>query len=837
MSVTGLVDYAINNLWCVPGQDKQVVFKPYKISSVTGVVNKINVAGELIKLPILNRVFFVYQIGQIYTDSIGIDIDTDTWVKVSDYIIHSKVVFSVFNVSGRQINLNEVYIRRTNNKNLIIAVKKNTNVDLFKDAVYFRVYSSSYLRSLTSLNDRKGINIDYLKLAITDDILILQNTQLTFERFSYAIINGLYVKDINLFTTNLGDEVELIRDSTIEKKIDFDIQELQTFVSSLDRTNKYLLDFGVGEEIVFFDDIDFYITNTDGYNVYGLYLGQLLESNIRMITHRVLAVSVSAVSALINELFRLKGSKIKKNFKISALVRKTGAVKKLGYERLRLKELYKLPPEKIMAVLTGTMSGFKEWSATNLEKDILLNMFSTDITKIKVQDVINVYGYEAVNKLVYDNIFKVKFGEPLATPVGFINKSTVYEYTQDGIYLGRYPNPTGDIYTCKNTSCGLAEFVYGIGGQFYMTNVYTHDNIDVVVPNVNYRVYVAFEHDVFIETFTWKIASLADYSIVNGIFVFKEGYIYQVKTNETFISYDTTVSSIRGVLEYDITEIRNYKGDTGVRPISIPLGELTIILNGFSLVRDIDYYFVGSKVTINNKMLLKDINIIHTRFTNFCTDTLEVNENREYGFVKHGLISNNGKFDIRDNKVMRVVVDGRLVLPGDVNFFESVNIGNDVLNGRNYEVLFVKNSLLTIDDYIKDKGYEDKVVTYLNTLNVQIPENRPNVIQRRYVLYSTFLSRLIYTLSKEISTIDLEKLTSDYLILSYLKTNGYDDLFKVDPLNNIREKNEFIIEVHPSLVDDSILDIYAYRFLTKVMRLYEIDKVVELSNFVKLKNL
>lgn len=57
MSVTGLVNYAINNLWCVPGQDKQVVFKPFKISSATGVVNKINVAGELIKLPILNRIF------------------------------------------------------------------------------------------------------------------------------------------------------------------------------------------------------------------------------------------------------------------------------------------------------------------------------------------------------------------------------------------------------------------------------------------------------------------------------------------------------------------------------------------------------------------------------------------------------------------------------------------------------------------------------------------------------------------------------------------------------------------------------------------------------------
>ena len=87
------------------------------------------------------------------------------------------------------------------------------------------------------------------------------------------------------------------------------------------------------------------------------------------------------------------------------------------------------------------------------------------------------------------------------------------------------------------------------------------------------------------------------------------------------------------------------------------------------------------------------------------------------------------------------------------------------------------------------------------------------------------LSRLLYVLANEVNTVELESLNSNTKVLEYLKANGYDALFKVDPLNELRVINNDIIEVHPSINDVTEIDLYAYRFLTKVLDIYELDKI------------
>ena len=172
------------------------------------------------------------------------------------------------------------------------------------------------------------------------------------------------------------------------------------------------------------------------------------------------------------------------------------------------------------------------WKASNLENSILNNLLSSNINDITLEQITNVYGYDAINKLLFDNLV-VNNETTILVPAGFIGKSTVYEYDQDGLFLDSYPNPSGGVYHKKNDSTSKVEFVYGIGDSHFTDHIYTHED-SANVPNCEYKVYVSYEHDVFIETLNWRVANSTDYSIVDGKFVFNEGYVYIVRTRDRF---------------------------------------------------------------------------------------------------------------------------------------------------------------------------------------------------------------------------------------------------------------------------------------------------------------
>lgn len=829
MKLDGLFSYALQTLWCVPDQDKQVIFRPTKISNPSGIINKVRVTSELNNLPEMNVKFHVYQIGQLFTDKVGLSL-TSTWVKLSDLAKRDSIVGIGFSSTGRVINQEDIWLKSVGGKNLIIAVRDNKQTDLFKDTFYLKLYTSAFINS--SIGDRDGIEITYSKISIVDDILALQYKQNLASNQSYAIVNGYYIDRITPFSVGIGDNVEFIEDPSIDRVVTFNVRDLLTYTSMTDRASKYLIDFGKSDDILFYDDIDFFVVNNDNNKETGLYLGRLDPSSFRTITHRVIGIPVASVARLINQIYKDKGSEINKEFYIKAVVRKTANVKKLPNESLRLKELYKLDSEQIRSVLTGTNSLMPSWRATNLETSILNNLLSANINEITLEQILNLYGYDAINKLIFDNLVNADETTVLV-PVGYTTNSTAYEYDSEGLLLERHPNPSGGVYHKKNALTRKIEFLYGVGDSHFTDYIYTHeDNVDV--PSVDYRVYVSYEHDVFIETLNWRLATEDDYSIVDGKFVFNEGYIYVVRLEDRFLSYSFSLTNVRGIVEFDIRHNKNFNNYTGTRELSINFGNVDVFLNDRYLIKDIDYYLVGSKVTIVNKMLLLPFNQIHLRCYGFANDDLSLDQYSESGFIKHGLLSNNGILDIRDNKVVRITVDGKLKDISEVSFFEDNTTGDESLNGKSYQVSYVKNNLPV--DFNRDREIERNVVRYLSTLKDQRADNRINPIPQRYVLYSPMISRLLYVLVNEVNTITLESLNTNTKVLEYLKTNGYDELFKVDPLNELRVVNNDIIEVHPSINQLTELDLYAYRFLTKVLDIYELDSIIELSNFVRLKS-
>ena len=72
-------NHALANVWCTPDQDRQVIFKPARISRGSGIKNDIRIMWSFISSLRLIKKYHVYQIGQIHPVIIGLIEDVYKW--------------------------------------------------------------------------------------------------------------------------------------------------------------------------------------------------------------------------------------------------------------------------------------------------------------------------------------------------------------------------------------------------------------------------------------------------------------------------------------------------------------------------------------------------------------------------------------------------------------------------------------------------------------------------------------------------------------------------------------------------------------------------------------
>lgn len=849
-----LIDHALKNVWCTPDQDLQTIVKPARITGASGVFNHVDVLWRSHTLPIKNTRFHVYQIGQLHPSLMGLFNQDGTWLKMADVCNLQSMIINIYANSGVQMPLSETWYMVTRDKNLIIAVKDQPRIPikLPEEDLYFRVYSNAYFHSLRSDVAADGVEVRGGTMADTAAIMALQNRwQATWNRNGYTLpyVNGFKVDAINLLTVKPGDVAEFVYDSSIYQMRGESLIDLKTFTSLLDSKQKYLLHtpvvFGDGT-IDYHDDLDFFIAHTDAQgNRKAVYYHRNQPDAVRMVTHQDYSVVVAYVLAYASD---QAGWTNIDTLGIEFYMRKSGYVRPLVNENNRIKELYKLSDEDIVRAMLGVDSVVPAWRAEQLEASAYAEIMRSNAGEITPAMVQAAYGYNAISKLVADTPeFTLPYSgqKIVALPYGLQHRGVGYEYDSEGLLLGWFSHPTGRVYTARDIRTRLVEMV---AGNYDDKPDEAYGEMEVELdPTANYRMYLCPIVG-GLPTNVWRdVTGGGEYGIIGNTLTWVVDltkWYPMVRSDKVILAYNIELMMTDGLLKFSLNQRALRNGQDTKYVMQIPMGELDLFLNGRSLVEGIDYIVQFPEIVILNKEYLIDpagrTQKIAVRFSGFCNPDLSRDIPDDSGFVQYGLLSKNNRFDIRDDKVMRIVVDGKLYDRSELKFAE-MDSGISV-NERNGSPYLIKDIITPLRGLTQDTTYSlraksqviDQQVSDYMTLKIPQPViTAPNVIPALYQLVSPMLCKILYDLKNQVlEDPRLKAHYNDALVLELCKP--YEYLLAYDPTQEALGFDERYIVIHPHPLPVVMeLDIYYYKFITRVNYLYLRNKV-ELSHLIRL---
>lgn len=847
-----LINHAIKNVWCSPQQDLQMIFKPARISRFNGVEGSMEVLRDIIPLPTKTDRYYVYQVGQLHPKLVGLFSERNVWHCAANVMGREDLIIDIYTKAGIQFPRTGVWILVNHDQNLLLAVKEQIRipVDLNTEPLYFRFYSNAFFDSARADHNNDVIHVSGGVIKTVDQLLLLQNEFALYKAkhgHTYAFHNGNLVKDFTLAFVRINDVVEFVYDSSIDRVVTLPILNMPTFDSLLDYKRKFLIHYPetLNEFIEYRDDVDFFLVkkNNTPEGFRGYYYHRNKDDSVRMVTHKDYSIPVPYIASFAAD---NPGIGVMDDLTLVIHIRKSGYFRPLVNEHQRIKELYKLDDQQIQEALLGINSTLTEWRADNLEASgyvRIMRAADKDITPALVQ---NSYGYNAVSKLVADTPTRTEqaqVGTVANLPVALGENSTAYEYDKDGVLLGFYRHNLGNVYRAVINECALVEAVVGLGGN---SPSITYDRPEQVYnPKFNYRFYTSpIRNGSPTEVWT-DVTGTANYVIEDGLIKWRvdRNRVYtMVKSDEKFLSYSFTIDREDGLMNFSVisTEFRGNQTITG--PMRIPPGELDIWLNGHPLIEDLDYYVKWPQVILVNKEFLLPTTAqqVTVRAMGFCKRDLTREPPTEVGFVEHGLLSRNRVFNVRDDKVVRFVVNGTLQHRDALLFSEDDN-GVRVANVRNGAPYVIKDVVVPLRDLVDEDAYsfreksrviDQKISDYLTLKLPEAANALPNAIPERYQVYSPFCSKILHDLiSGFIGGPEIQGQYSNQQILGWLK--NYEYLLAFDPTQKTVDTRYVAIHPH-NLFTILELNIFQYKFLERVIALY-LNGKVDLTRFVKMR--
>lgn len=853
-----LVENAIDNVWCTPRQDRQFKTRPKRVSRDGGEYIQIELNWLQVYLPDNQSYYHVYQIGQLHPDFLGLFPVQNQWVSLTDVCNKMGMIAEAYTPKGVLLPKFETYYMVTRARNLIIATKREDillPVDYNTEDLWFRVYTNAYFQSPRSNGLTERIVTKGMSPLLPQDILTMQQEFNTYRAksvgYAYAIINGFYYEEISPLTCKVGDLVEWVYDASVSKVVEYEIAFLPNFDSTLDSERKYLLHYpDPMQRIEYQDDVDLFLVERPvNQKANGLYHHKNADDALRMVTHKDYSMSVQVVNAFVDGHPTWVNPQ---DLRILALIRESGYDRPLVFEKNRIHELYKLKEVDLLPAMVGDNATVPNWHAEVLEAAAypgIMRAERADITRALVQDA---YGYNAISKLLGDSPLIVHLEEGaqmVDLPRGLYENSTMYEYDVNGLLLGWYYHTVGTQYLVQNQTCKLVEAVSGQVSR-QLDAVYD-TQVQTLNPIYNYRMYTCDKIGGVPQNNWRDVTGSGSYGVVNN----KLTWLINMANISTLVRSDRVVfgylfnqASKDGLLEFDLLEYQIHGGIQSIALMGVPMGELDIFMNGRSIMEKTDYIVQFPKIIIHNKKYLIDPENqdqeIGIRFSGFCKSDLSREVVEDRGFVKWELLSRNSTYDLRDDRVMRIVVDGRVYHRDQLTFSETDQMWMlpNAQNGEPYairDMVVPMRSLTDGDTYSmrEDARVIDKAVSDYLTLHLPEPEpTGPNVIQELYPVFTPFLCKILFDLIDGV--IDIEQLKVQYDSVFVRKVCApYEYILAFDPTQTANADNPDYVIIHPHhLYDVVTVDIYHYKFLQHVISIYMAGKVT-LNHFLRLSQI
>lgn len=851
-----LIDHALKNVWSTPRQDRQSRMKLPRITPAGGVWNKVKIMWDNHKLPEQGVRFHVYQIGQLHPLLIGLFPKENEWITLAEACNRQNLMVDLYNNAGVQLPRTQCWYKITDNKNLVIAVKEQLRIPIVLDGedLFFRVYTNAYYQGSEANTDGSYLKVEGATPLSTQAILDLQaafTTAQTRPGLTYAFVNGYRVSTIDLFTVAVGDVVEFVYDSSIKRVVNFTVSGLRTFDSILDEKRKYLLHYaGDTDKVIDFqDDIDIFILQPLGGGRFkGVYYHRNQEDAVRMITHKDYSIPVPYVAGYATA----NGWTDPTVLTVRMHIRKAGWKRPLVYETNRIHELYKMDDDDLRDAMLGLHSTVDNWRADVLENAAYATIMAADATCLSKEIVEQAYGYNSISKILADTPKFTRIEsqqEVVDVPYGLFQRSTGYEYDDDGLLIGWNTHLSGSIYPVRYSQARLVEMVAGLVDE-RLDEVYG-EQVVVLDPTASYRMYLC---DIVngLPNNVWRdVTGSGNYGIIDGTLTWicdLTKYYPLVRGDRVMLGYEKNLDATDdGVLKFSLTHLARRNNIISNWVMQIPMGELDLWLNNRSLIEGVDYIVNFPEITIINKEYqvnpLTQTQKVTVRFSGFCKSDLSREVPADRGFIKYGLLSRNNRFDLRDDKVLRIVVDGKLYERSELEFSENdagVTVP-DADNGKPYlirDIVVPMRGLTVGDTYaLRDlsRVTDQKVSDYLSS---RVPEpiiENPNIIPARYQVYSPFCCKILNDLKNGV--LEDDRLFQQYndLVVQELCA-PYLPMLEADPTQEDLMPDPNYVEIHPhNLLQTISISIYHWKFLQKVIKLYLRDKV-NLSHFVTIES-
>lgn len=853
--------HAYTNVWCSPAQDKQENLKLARISPINGYWIKFRHLWRTILLPEIKGRYHVYHIGQIHPSILGLFTnDKGAWVSAPYAMNEENLLIDVYNDRGIQVPRGQVYFIVTQDKNLLMAVKisqqepNKLDIDMETEPLYVRFYSNAYFESARHNQNTELIKCLSARPMTVGEVNTLQakiaQMSTNQEQMLY-FVNGIKVDSVDLVTAQPGDYIDAVFDGSIKRTVTFNVSGLQEFNSTADGIRKYLIHYqGAVDTIEYRDDVDLFLNckQSNGRNK-GVYMNKNDDRMLRMVTHRDYSIPVTRVDGLASaNSFLAETSKLQ----VKLYIRHSGYKRPLVHENNRIKELYKLSDDKVVRAMLGIDSTVSVWTAAALEASEYVRVMGMQFGEISRQAVQKAYGYNAISTLLGYTPKKPRNESGIKLvdiPEGLRGCCTVYEYDANGVLLGYSQSTLDNTHSCQFAGTALVEVVFGLGG----TSLDYYDNIreSNVPTNLNYRFYRSTTLGGVPQNDWVDVTGSAEYLGQPGHFkwVSMTNKYNRVISNKKHLAYDLDVGMTAGVYVFNIVHDTLQAGI--YRKMDIPMGELDLFLNGHSLIENLDYYVTGHTVTIVNKKFLdsaKEKQRVTVRYTGFCDSELKRYVSDEVGFVYHGVLSHNNRFDLRDDRVMRVTCGGALYAKEELKFAEDgveVRI-TDALNGSPYQlrdIVVPMNNYLVADGKLDDSTYTEReksnvinkeVSDYLTRMLPEKQITQPNAIPARYQVYSPFFARILDDLQTGVLWDDkfYEHFGDEYvreLVTPYLP------LLDNDPIGGNREIDTRYVVVHPHSYSTFVtVDMYRWRVLQRIAGVYG-NGLIDLSSMIRVQ--
>lgn len=827
MSNDFIVQHALRNVWCTPAQDYQFALEPARMTPRHGRMRTAKVLWSEFALPDPTSRWHVYQIGGIHPAAFNLFPKCMRWVSFQEAANTNQMVANVYGTNGFEFPLFDTYYRYTENNNLLMAVKINAKirVDLNADPAYLRVYSNAFFNSTRSnpLVPPK-IETTGMRIEVNADKTTMVAKHASYAGmpgYAYFKINGVYHNTATTADIAVGDYVEVIHDQSIYAVKRFLIGELPVFESTLDSKRKYLLHYaGNINRIDFQDDVDVYITQKVGstQQFRGVYYHKNDVAAMRQVTHKDYSIDVTYVKRATESIEKFQPTPVTLEpnlMYVDVLIRNAGWDRPLTFENNRIHELYKMSEENIMKAFFGIDATVPYWLPATLEASMHTFIMRSKCSAITKQVVEDGYGYNALTKYTADTPTVVTVtgnARTIEVPYRHQFGCTAYEYDENGILIDWHHHLVGQVYTAHSQDCHYVELIAGLGGEI-LDEVY-NARITPWKDRHSYRVYLSqavadVANNAWVDVtgdttkyrrsddglFIWLGTNPTDYPLL--------------RSDARFLAKDLELTMQEGELSFDITHLQNRGITLSNWKMQIPLGQMDLIINGKSGIRGLDYIVDFPKVHVISKNLLAyplatAKQKFHLRFVGHCTPDKQMLPEGDIGFIEHGVMSNNNRFDIRDDKVLRIVVGGALKHRDDLIFseFHSGVSTINPLNGAPYMVkdIYVPIKQHSVSDTLtlwnKAKVIDKVVSNYLTKKIPQPPRNAPSAIVDRYMLFSPFINKLIIDL--KYNRLRLPQQPGGFKRQQVAEICiPYEHLLKFDPTQDENFQDERYVVIHP----------------------------------------